>query len=144
MFTPNQNDVRRFFCKVQQKLLHHEALDPMQTIASEWVLAHPEYQADLMHEEQAIQASYPPESGRENPFLHLSMHLSIEEQCAIDQPKGVKDAILLLTSRLGDKHLAHHAAMESLGLMIWESQRSGLPPNAHQYLERLQSMASKD
>ena len=144
MFTPNQSDVRRFFCQVQHKLKAHETLDPMQTIASEWVLAHPEYEADLANEEQAAQATYPPELVRENPFLHLSMHLSIEEQCAIDQPKGVRAALEQLTARFGDKHLAHHAAMESLGLMIWESQRSGLPPDGHQYLERLLARASKD
>ncbi len=144
MFTPNQSDVRRFFCQVQNKLQQHQALDPMQTIASEWVLAHPEYQDDLLNEEEAIEATYPPELGRENPFLHLSMHLSIEEQYAIDQPKGVRAALDQLTARLGDKHLAHHAAMESLGLMIWESQRSGLPPDGHQYLERLRASASKD
>ena len=127
MFTPNQSDVRRFFCQVQHKLKAHETLDPMQTIASEWVLAHPEYEADLANEEQAAQATYPPELGRENPFLHLSMHLSIEEQCAIDQPKGVRAALEQLTARLGDKHLAHHAAMESLGLKATVLSSDALP-----------------
>jgi hypothetical protein len=144
MFTPNQSDVRRFFCQVLRKLQLHEALDPMQTIASEWVLAHPEYHTDLMDEEQAVLTHFPIESGRENPFLHLSMHLSIEEQCTIDQPKGVRAALEKITTRMGDKHLAHHAAMESLGLMIWESQRKGTPPDGHQYLESLNALASKD
>jgi len=144
MFTPNQSDVRRFFCQVHRKLQQRQTLDPMQTIASEWVLAHPEYQSDLEHEEEAVQATYPPELGRENPFLHLSMHLSIEEQCAIDQPKGVRAALEQLTSSLGDKHLAHHAAMESLGLMIWESQRSGRPPDGQAYIDAVQRKATQD
>jgi hypothetical protein len=32
--------------------------------------------------------------------------------------------------------------MESLGEMIWASQRSGLPPDGHAYLDRIRMKAT--
>ena len=143
MFTPSQNDVRRFFCQVHAKLKLHQPLDNMEAMASRWVEDHPEYDQDLLDVEQAIHKTYPMDGGKENPFLHLSMHLSIQEQCSIDQPKGVRGAIEQLAKELDSLHLAHHAAMECLGVMLWESQRSGLPPDGHQYLESLKKRATR-
>ena len=143
MFTPSQTDVRRFFCQVQAKLKLHQPLDGMEALAAPWVQDHPEYASDLHDEQEAIHKSYPPDAGKENPFLHLSMHLSIQEQCSIDQPTGVRQAIERLTQELDSLHLAHHEAMECLGLMLWESQRSGLPPDPHQYLEALKKRATR-
>jgi hypothetical protein len=143
MFTPSQNDVRRFFCQVQAKLKLHQPLDGMEALAAPWVQDHPEYAMDLEDAQAAIHKSYPPDGSKENPFLHLSMHLSIQEQCSIDQPKGVRQAIERLTQELDSLHLAHHEAMECLGLMLWESQRSGLPPDPHQYLEALKKRATR-
>ena len=45
-------------------------------------------------------ASSPVEEGRTNPFLHLSMHLSLVEQHQIDQPRGVRQALDLLAMTL--------------------------------------------
>ena len=39
-------------------------------------------------------------------------------------------------------HEAHHATMECLGEMIWQSQRSGLPPDGHQYLDCVRRRAT--
>jgi hypothetical protein len=72
-----------------------------------------------------------------NPFLHLSMHLSISEQLSIDQPAGVKLRYLALAARLGDEHAAQHAVMDCLAEMIWQAQRQNLPPDALAYLECL-------
>ena len=84
------------------------------------------------------------EEGKTNPFLHLSMHLSISEQCSIDQPRGVRQAVELLTARKGSLHEAHHVAMECLGRMVWESQRSGRPPDGAGYVDHLQRLATSD
>ena len=56
----------------------------------------PEYAADFANLEAALAAGKP-DPGRENP-LHLSMHLSISEQCSIDQPRGIRQAVELLTT----------------------------------------------
>ena len=82
-------------------------------------------------------------SGRTNPFLHLSMHLSISEQTSIDQPRGIKQAYELLAARLGSAHDAQHEVMECLGEMIWESQRSGGAPDGERYIECVRKRATR-
>mgnify|MGYP000246365276 CR=1 FL=1 len=91
----------------------------------------------------AIGAVYAVEDGRTNPFLHLSMHLSIEEQCGIDQPTGIRQAVQLLAARRQSMHAAHHEVMECLGEMLWTSQRSGLPPDGQAYIEAVRRRATR-
>ena len=143
MFQPSQNDVRRFFCETHQRQRDGLPLEPMQAKAAPWVAEHPEYHADLSDLEAALAAVYTVEEGRTNPFLHLSMHLSIDEQCAIDQPTGIRQAVELLAARRSSLHAAHHEVMECLGEMIWASQRSGLPPDGQAYLEAVRRRATR-
>jgi len=143
MFAPSQLEVRRFFCTTYRKLQEKMPLTPMEAIAAEWIDQHPEYHADLADEEAALAAVYTVEEGRTNPFLHLSMHLTIAEQRAIDQPTGIRQAVELLAARRNSLHDAHHVAMEALGEMIWASQRSGLPPDGHTYLDAVRSAATR-
>ncbi len=143
MFQPSQADVRRFFCTAHGKQRAGQPLDPMETIASRWIAEHPEYHADMADLQQALAAAYSVEDGRTNPFLHLSMHLSIHEQVAIDQPTGIRQAVDLLAARRGSLHEAHHEVMECLGQMIWESQRSGMPPDGQAYIDAVQRRATQ-
>ncbi|MEO8298174.1 MAG: DUF1841 family protein [Burkholderiales bacterium] len=143
MFTPSQHDVRAFFCEAWRKHRLALPLTPIEDQATRWTLQHPEYHADLADVEAAQAAAYTVEDGRTNPFLHLSMHLSIEEQISIDQPRGIRASVERLAQRLGDLHQAHHAVMDCLGEMIWASQRSGLPPDAHAYLDCVQRRAQR-
>ena len=143
MFSPSQADVRRFFCSIYAKAQAGHALQAIEKIANLWINEHPEYHADLADVDAAIAASYSVEDGRTNPFLHLSMHLTIEEQCSIDQPTGIRQAVALLAQRRNSLHGAHHEVMECLGEMIWASQRSGLPPDGHAYLDAVRRRATR-
>ncbi|MDP9045576.1 MAG: DUF1841 family protein [Pseudomonadota bacterium] len=143
MFQPSQHDVRRFFCETHRKLRDRLPLDPMEAIASDWITRHPEYHPDLNDLEAALAEVYDIEGGRSNPFLHLSMHVSITEQVAIDQPRGIAQAYALLAAKLGSAHDAQHQVMECLGEMIWASQRSGLPPDGERYLACVRRRATR-
>lgn len=143
MFQPSQHDVRRFFCEVHGRERAGLPLEPMQAMAARWIAQHPQYHAELSDLQAALDAAYTVENGRTNPFLHLSMHLSIEEQCGIDQPRGIRQAVQRLAERHGSLHEAHHEVMECLGEMIWRSQRSGLPPDGEAYLESVRRRASR-
>ena len=100
MFAPSQNDVRRFFCEAWRKHVAGLPLTPIEAQAADWINEHPEYHDDLadvdaalaavFDVEAALAAVFDVEAGRTNPFLHLSMHLSISEQIGIDQPRGIK------------------------------------------------------
>ena len=143
MFNPSQHEVREFFCTAQRKLRSGKPLSPLEAIAADWIGEHPEYESDLADVDAARQAEYPVEGGRTNPFLHLSMHLSISEQVSIDQPRGIRQAFELLRTRLGSAHAAQHEVMECLGEMIWQSQRSGLPPDGERYLDCVRRRATR-
>ena len=144
MFTPSQADVRRFFCSVQAKVLAREPLQAIEIIASQWLDEHPEHRPDFAELELALEKTYDVEGGKTNPFLHVSMHLSISEQCSIDQPRGIRQAVELLVARRKSLHDAHHEVMECLGRMVWESQRSGSPPDGAAYVECVQRRATRD
>jgi Domain of unknown function (DUF1841) len=144
MFEPSQADVRRFFCSVYAKWRDGQPMDALETLASQWVAEHPEYHADFSDVDAALERMYEVKDGKTNPFLHLSMHLSVSEQCSIDQPRGIRQAVELLTAKRDSLHDAHHETMDALGQMIWESQRSGRPPDGHAYIDAVQRRATKD
>ena len=144
LIQPSQADVRRFFCSVYTKALAGQPLEAIETIASLWIDEHPEYRADLADVDAALLSMQHAQDGKTNPFLHLSMHLSISEQCSIDQPRGIRQAVELLTHRRNSLHLAHHEAMDCLGKMIWESQRAGRPPDGEAYIACVQQHATQD
>jgi hypothetical protein len=142
MFQPSQHDVRSFFCATWRKQRDAVPLSPLEAQAARWIDEHPEYHATLSDEPSALAASYQVEDGRENPFLHLSMHLSILEQTGIDQPTGIRQAVQLLAAKRQSLHQAHHEVMECLGEMIWASQRSGLPPDGQAYIDCVRRRAT--
>ena len=144
MFNPSQADVRRFFCSVYAKARTGVALEAIETIAAQWMEEHPEYSADFADVDAALAQMLTTSAERTNPFLHLSMHLSISEQCSIDQPRGIRQAVELLTHKRNSLHQAHHEAMECLGTMLWESQRAGRPPDGNAYIECVQKHATRD
>lgn len=133
LFNPSREEVRRFFCETWQKQTQGQILTPLETLAAQWIEQHPEYHALLNNSEGAIQQDYTPEGGVTNPFLHLSMHLSISEQISIDQPPGIRLIHQRLAQKLGSEHEAQHQIMECLGQVMWEAQRLGGNPDAQAY-----------
>ena len=144
MFNPSQADVRRFFCSAYTKARLGAALEAIETIAAGWMDEHPEYATDFADVDSALAKMDESVEGQTNPFLHLSMHLSISEQCSIDQPRGIRQAVELLTRKRGSLHQAHHETMECLGTMLWESQRAGRPPDGDMYVACIQRHATRD
>jgi Domain of unknown function (DUF1841) len=147
LYQPTQTDVRRFFCAVYAKAGDNSALEAIETIASLWIDEHPEYHTNLKNVDAALldlSHIIHTDDGKTNPFLHLSMHLTITEQCSIDQPRGIRQAVELLTARLDSLHDAHHMVMECLGQMIWDAQKNKQPPDGQAYVETVQRRATKD
>jgi len=144
MFNPSQADVRRFFCAVYAKAQTGQAMEAIETIASLWIDEHPEFHHELASVEAALTAMGQVKDGQTSAFLHLSMHLSITEQCSIDQPRGIRQAVELLTHRRDSLHDAHHEVMECLGQMLWDSQRDGKQPDGNAYIACVQRRATQD
>ena len=148
MYDVSTDDVRRFFADVWRKRQQPVLLDALQQKALRIIAAHSEYAPYLENVETYLSRNWTPEGGETNPFLHLSLHLSIQEQVAIDQPFG----IALIHQRLcakyaGDWVQAEHAMMEALVETIWQAQRyhQGLDVNAYMTrLRQLLAMGAED
>ena len=144
MFSPTQEQVRRFFCDAWAKSQAGQPLQAIEQLAAGWVAEHPEWHAELADADAAVARDYGEGAVGGNPFLHLSMHLSISEQCSIDQPRGIRQAVELLSHRLGGLHAAHHAVMECLGRMLADAQRRGGAPDGEAYLDCVRRRATRD
>ena len=141
MFNPSRDQARDFFFETWRKYRAQEPLAGLEAIVLDVILAHPEYHAALEAPERFRERNYSPELGEPNPFLHMSMHLAIEEQLSIDQPPGIASAFAALAVKRGERHAAMHDAMECLGEMVWRSQRDRAPPDGAEYLECLKKRA---
>ena len=142
MFDPSRDEVRQFFTDTWRKQRDGGVLTPLESIAADWIIEHPEYHEMLAAPDAAL-TDYAPEQGKTNPFLHLSMHLAISEQLSIDQPHGIRAAHERLAARLDSTHDAQHAIMECLGEVIWASQRNNTPPDSDAYLALIERRASR-
>ena len=140
LFNPSREEVRQFFCDAWSKHQASGILTPMESIAARWMVEHPEYHALLNNPQQALEAEYTPEKGQTNPFLHLSMHMSITEQVQIDQPSGIREASRQLTIKLDSEHEAQHRIMECLGQVLWSAQRYGTTPDMATYVELIKRL----
>ncbi|UCD70121.1 MAG: DUF1841 family protein [Betaproteobacteria bacterium] len=137
MFNPSRSQARELFFDTWEKYRSGQQLDGLESTALEVIMLHPEYHALLSDRERNIERDYPPESGAINPFLHLSLHLSIAEQLAIDQPPGIADLLKALVAKHDDRHAALHDVLECLGESVWQANRSGSPPDQNAYIQCL-------
>jgi len=135
MFDPSREQVRDTFFGTWRKYRAGEPLAGIETIALDVILAHPEYHDVLADPERYRDADY---LDRPNPFLHMSLHVALEEQLSIDQPPGIAAAFERLLSRAGERHDALHEAIECLAETVWRAQRDHAPPDAAAYLECLE------
>ncbi len=143
MFGTDRNSLRRYYCTVWDKASAGQPLEPLEQIIAEIIRAHPEYQPVLTDAEAALGREYTPELGETNPFLHMGMHIAIQEQVGGNRPTGILEVYQQLCRRVGDSHVAEHQMMECLGETLWEAQRNGAEPDEKVYLERLRRMARR-
>ncbi|UOP05136.1 DUF1841 family protein [Conchiformibius kuhniae] len=140
MYNVNTQDVRRFFAAVWQQRAAPHALDALQQKALRILTAHPEYAHYLENIEHYLDYTWTPEQGETNPFLHLSLHLSLQEQAAIDQPPGIRAIHETLCAKHGDWVKAEHEMMDALAETVWEAQRFGRGLDVNAYMTRLRRL----
>lgn len=137
LFNPSRDEVRQFFFEAWRKYRQSLELTPMEGIALQVVLMHPEYHEVLDAPEHYATREYFPEMGETNPFLHMSLHVSVMEQLSINQPPGISGIYQDLLRKHGEPHPAQHDVMECLAETLWQAQREGKPPDVAAYLQGL-------
>jgi hypothetical protein len=137
MFHPSRDEARRFLIDAWAKYRARAPLTDLEKIAAGLIAMHPEYHATFEAPDPPVARDYHPEAGAVNPFLHLSLHLAVAEQLAIDQPHGIRAEFERIRAARGDEHAALHAVLDCLGEVVWHAQRHRTPPDATLYLECL-------
>jgi hypothetical protein len=142
MFSSNRDDIRRFFLTAWRKHQDGEVASPLEHMVASIVARHPEYHALLADEETALAADFQEAHGIPNPFLHLGMHISLQEQLDTDRPSGIRVLYQQAGRRTGDAHAAEHLMMECLAKTLWEAQSTGAMPDEARYLDCLRRIAA--
>ena len=135
MFDPSREQVRDTFFGAWRKYRAGEPTAGIESLALGVILLHPEYHGVLSLPGKFREKDYTDET---NPFLHMSLHVALEEQLSIDQPPGIAARVRALVARHGDRHEALHQAIECLAETMWRAQRDNAPPDAAAYLQCLE------
>jgi Domain of unknown function (DUF1841) len=147
LFNPSRDEVRTFFFDAWAKFKVQKSLTDLEKIALGVMHMHPEYHAILDAPQQFRSQEYFPEFGETNPFLHMSLHLSILEQISINQPIGIAGIYekLKLKHQNQDSplHDAQHDILECLGEVIWQAQRNNTALDTNNYVQLLQQKSEK-
>jgi len=124
MFNPTRDQARQFLFDTWRKRRAGELLTPLEDLTAQLIDKHPEYHEIFSDADRNQDKDYAPDGSVANPFLHLMMHLTIEEQISIGQPHGIREQFARLTQKHESEHEAQHAMMDCLGEMIWQAQRN--------------------
>jgi hypothetical protein len=143
LFNPSRDEVRAFFFDTWAKFNTQKSLTDLEKIALGVMHMHPEYHAILSAPEQFQSQEYFPEFGETNPFLHMSLHLSIREQISINQPIGIAEIYEKLELKHQNEHDAQHDILDCLGEVIWQAQRNNAAIDAQYYVQLLQQKLGK-
>lgn len=144
LFGQDRDQLRSLYCEAWQLHRQGRALEPLQAQIVAVVERHPEYQSLLENRDRALGREYLPEMGETNPFLHMGLHLAIQEQIATDRPPGIRALYQSLARRHADTHSLDHQLMACLAEMIWQAQKDGKAPDERRYLNCIRTIAEED
>jgi hypothetical protein len=137
---PNRNTLRahrQIFWDAWQKAQADLPLNAMEVRIARVIKMHPEYH-HLFHDmEDFLDRDFQVDDGM-NPYLHLSLHLAIEEQLATKQPIEVAQLMeMQMIEKKKDRHDALHMILEVLAETVYESQREGREIDPLAYAQKM-------
>ncbi len=143
-FSKDRHKMRQFFFDIWQKQNSGNVpLEPIEQIIAGIIQQHPEYHSLLASPDAVIDQDFTPEMGQSNPFLHMAMHIAIQEQLGTQRPKGIVAVYQSLLEKGNDPHTIEHQMMEPLSEMLWQAQRNNTAPDEKFYLKALRKLVKK-
>ena len=138
MFTHQRESLRNFYLETLEKIKNKHILSPLESQVAEILLAHPEYLKDL-EDIKILEKDFSVELGEINPFLHLGLHMGLQEQVLTNRPAGIQEIYqnLLIKYAHQDPHEIQHLMMDQLAEILWLSQKYQTNPDEQKYLEKL-------
>ncbi len=141
MFFPQKiTELRQFYLDTWQKFLQKQALTPLEQQIAAVVQSHPEYQTWLQQDHLDLQ--FHPEIHGENPFLHMGLHLAIQDQVQTDRPQGIRDIYFSFIQKNSalSSHQIEHVFMDILAKNLWMAQGLQRAPDEAAYLQDCQQL----
>lgn len=114
-------DTRKPFFEAWRKYCQKLPLTPLEHQIATIILEHPEYHSFFGQENLNLEKNYSGESGETNPFLHLGLHLAVQEQITTDRPAGINALFQKLLQKHRDHLIVEHLIMEQLAYQIWSA-----------------------
>jgi len=136
VFSQDRSKQREFLANSWQKHITSQILEPLELQLALIIQKHPEYHA-LIND---INLEYFPEQGKTNPFLHINLHLALQDQLALNQPIGINDIYKKLIVIHSDIHEVEHMMMECIAEMIFNSQKNNTTLDQDNYLVNLKNL----
>ncbi|MFK5912844.1 MAG: DUF1841 family protein [Woeseiaceae bacterium] len=138
MFGQDRTELRQMFFTAWEKHNNKKIMEPLEAVVAKIIELHPEYHK-LLENNDTVDKDYTPEMGETNPFLHMAMHISIQEQLSTKRPTGIEQVHQSMLRKISDPHETEHVMMECLGKMLWEAQSQNRMPDENSYLNCLKT-----
>lgn len=135
----SRDALRATYREAWRKWRERVPMPALEAQIAEVIAAHPEYQP-LLQSDTALQQDFAAQDGRDNPFLHMGLHLALHEQLSTDRPPGIAAIHRRLVASAASEHAAEHRMLEVLADVLWEAQRTGRAAEDAAYLERLRRL----
>jgi len=136
VFTSDRSKQRQYLKQAWEKYTRQDQLEPLELQLAKIVEKHPEYH-DLI---KNLDSEYFPEQGNTNPFLHINLHLTLQDQLTMDQPKGIREIHNRLLVKIKDEHEVEHMMMEHIAEMIFNAQKNNTAFDLDGYIIALKKL----
>ena len=141
MFVQNSDESRKFFIEVRRKVVERELLQPLEAMIADILSLHPEYETLLADEQKALSDEYIASNFDINPFLHLGLHVALQEQIQANRPQGISAIYQSLKLRgIANEHEIRHLMMQCLSESLYKAQTANAMPNETEYLACLRAI----
>ncbi len=132
---------RQIFFEIWKKMQNRELpLEPMEQHIANVIRDHPEYHAILANPEHYETVDFPIQNMYDNPFLHLSSHISLLEQLELDRPRGLRTCYQRLLYTFKNEHVLQHQIMDIITSHLWEAIQHQRDINEMEILSAIQKL----
>ncbi|MDQ6980241.1 MAG: DUF1841 family protein [Ghiorsea sp.] len=128
---------RQIFWDAWQKAQADLPLNALEVRIARVIAMHSEYHHFFDDMDTFLERDFQVDDGM-NPYLHLSLHLAIEEQLATKHPpEAAKLMEHYMLNLKKERHETLHVILEVLAETVYQSQRTGQEPNPETYAGQL-------
>ena len=134
MSNNQRTQLRTTFLNAWGKQKKQQPLSALEQSIVTLIAEHPEYIAGIENMDAALETDYALD---DNPFLHLSLHLSLQDQIQTNRPAGIQAIYHNLLKKYQDPHETQHRMMDVLAHLLLDAQKTNKMPDESSYLKSL-------